>query len=82
MPFKLRNSKASTLVDYHYLSDTTLTNGVSDTYRDHIRVNSKWSNKSFAHQLEVDYRVKGKKVKLWRVKKQAFTILRGYEEEL
>ncbi|KAG6436997.1 hypothetical protein SASPL_101904 [Salvia splendens] len=54
---------------------------LSETYREHLRADPKLSSKSMAHQLEVDFKAKTGRLKLWRAKKHALEKLRRSEAE-
>lgn len=54
---------------------------LSETYREHLRADPKLSSKSMAHQLEVDFKAKTCRLKLWRAKKHALEKLRRSEAE-
>lgn len=54
---------------------------LGETYVEQLRADPKWSVKSFAHQLEIDYRATTNRTKLWRARKHALELIRTSDEK-
>ncbi|KAG6433620.1 hypothetical protein SASPL_105235 [Salvia splendens] len=56
---------------------------LSETYKEHLRADPKFSNKSLAHQLEVDFKEKTCGSKLWRARRHALEkVIKSEVEQL
>ncbi|PKI41144.1 hypothetical protein CRG98_038461, partial [Punica granatum] len=54
---------------------------ISKEYHNHITADPTWSHKSFAHQLDHDYKVRCNRVKLWRARRHGLNMLRTSDDE-